>query len=119
MDNSWEVANGLDPLIDDQHGDIDGDGQSNTSEFYSGTRADDPESALRICSMRSEGLNSCIVLQGGSNVTQYVLHADTLVNPFWNCIYTNAAPATELSEVVLIDGPQSGYYRVKVIHVTN
>ena len=37
MDDGWEVQNGLNPLLDDAAGDIDGDGISNLDEYNEGT----------------------------------------------------------------------------------
>lgn len=40
MDDAWEIANGLDPAVDDRDGDRDGDGLANLREYFLGTRAD-------------------------------------------------------------------------------
>ncbi len=43
MPDTWENANGLDPLADDANGDPDGDGDSNLTEYNNGTDPRDHE----------------------------------------------------------------------------
>ena len=50
MPDEWEVANGLDPLVDDSAGDLDGDGLTNLGEYQNGA---DPNTA----DTDGEGLN--------------------------------------------------------------
>lgn len=42
MPEDWEVQFGLNPLVDDADGDLDGDGISNREEFRAGLEPDDP-----------------------------------------------------------------------------
>lgn len=44
MVNPWEIANGLDPNLNDANEDPDNDGYSNYSEYVAGTDPRDPES---------------------------------------------------------------------------
>lgn len=44
IDDAWELANGLDPALDDRNGDKDGDGLVNIREYQLGTRADRADS---------------------------------------------------------------------------
>ena len=44
MPDAWENQYGLNPLIDDASGDLDGDGWSNLKEYERGTDPDDPTS---------------------------------------------------------------------------
>jgi chitodextrinase len=45
MDDAWEVANGLNPAINDRNADLDGDGVSNLQEYLAGTGANIPNTA--------------------------------------------------------------------------
>jgi hypothetical protein len=52
MDDAYETANGLNPNSNaDKLTDLDGDGQSNFSEFLAGTGANNPSSTLSISSI--------------------------------------------------------------------
>ncbi|MBN2019040.1 MAG: hypothetical protein JW749_02310 [Sedimentisphaerales bacterium] len=44
MLDGYEVENGLNPLVDDGSGDLDGDGLTNWQEYYLGTEANNPDS---------------------------------------------------------------------------
>ena len=48
MPDAWELAHGLDHLLDDAANDPDGDGATNAHEFYSGTLPKDADSFLRL-----------------------------------------------------------------------
>src|SRR5436305_7820076 len=48
MPDSWELANGLNPFVNDASGDKDGDGLTNLQEYLAGTNPGDPHSFLRI-----------------------------------------------------------------------
>jgi hypothetical protein len=39
LDDNWEIANGLDPNVNDRNSDLDGDGLSNLREYLLGTKA--------------------------------------------------------------------------------
>jgi methylaspartate ammonia-lyase len=43
MPDAWEVANGLNPLVDDAGGDADGDGLTNLQEYQAGTNPQDAD----------------------------------------------------------------------------
>ena len=43
MPDDWEIANDLDPLVDDSGSDPDGDGLTNIEEFNAGTNPQDPD----------------------------------------------------------------------------
>ncbi len=51
MPDSYELANGLNPLVADGGGDLDLDGQTNAEEAVAGSRANDPGSFFRIDSL--------------------------------------------------------------------
>ena len=48
MPDAWELAHGLNHLLDDTANDPDGDGATNAHEFYSGTLPKDTDSFLRL-----------------------------------------------------------------------
>ena len=58
MRDLWEMANGLDPNdpsgINGQEGDVDGDGQSNWTEWLGGSAANDPQSRFEVLSAKIE-----------------------------------------------------------------
>ncbi|MEX2605830.1 MAG: Ig-like domain-containing protein, partial [Kiritimatiellia bacterium] len=47
MPDAWEIAHGLDPLVDDAGADLDGDGLTNIWEYTHGFDPSDPFDALR------------------------------------------------------------------------
>jgi hypothetical protein len=47
MPDGWEIQHSLDPLVDDASGDLDGDGETNLTEYNNGTDPADRLSALR------------------------------------------------------------------------
>jgi len=48
MPDYWEIAHGLNPLVDDANLDPDHDGMSNLAEYRSGTDPQDPLSVFRL-----------------------------------------------------------------------
>jgi len=48
MPDDWEIANGLNPLINDANGDADHDGATNLEEYLAGTNPQDASDYLRI-----------------------------------------------------------------------
>jgi hypothetical protein len=55
MPDDYEVANGLNPLVDDASDDDDLDGSDNLSEFIAGTAANNPASRFLIAGIVSQG----------------------------------------------------------------
>ena len=45
LDDAWELANGLNPAVNDRNADLDGDGISNLQEYLNGTGANIPNTA--------------------------------------------------------------------------
>ncbi|MDG6224188.1 MAG: hypothetical protein QCI82_01605 [Candidatus Thermoplasmatota archaeon] len=52
MDDNWELANGLDPTVDDSLEDKDGDGVTNIKEYLDYSDPDDPEDSPTVISNR-------------------------------------------------------------------
>jgi concanavalin A-like lectin/glucanase superfamily protein/thrombospondin type 3 repeat protein len=88
LPDGWEVANGLDPLVDDADGDADGDSLTNLQEYGSGT---DPQSAdtdgdgMPDPWEVEEGLNPLLDDAAGdadsdglTNVQEYIYNTDPL-----------------------------------------
>ncbi|OGV44848.1 MAG: hypothetical protein A2X46_17120 [Lentisphaerae bacterium GWF2_57_35] len=116
MPDEWELQYGLDTTnATDAATDSDGDGLSNQDEFRAGTLPSDPNSSLRILQVDLQALNALFVCQGGTNVSQYLMFTEDLASGAWRCVGTNSSPATATSTLQIPAGPESGFYRLRVI----
>ena len=55
MPDSYETANGLNPLVDDADADLDGDGLLNGDEYVAGTLPNDPLSLFKVDGIEGAG----------------------------------------------------------------
>jgi hypothetical protein len=105
MSDEYEIANGLDPLVDDAHLDKDGDGRSNLEEFAADTFANDPSSYfVAQMLMASEELD----WDARPGRIYRVFHALGL-HEAWSLMHSDAVPP------VSIDATETtGFYKVEV-----
>ena len=57
MGDAWEMANGLNPAVNDSAADRDGDGRTNLAEWLAGTAPNDPASRFAITGEQALGGN--------------------------------------------------------------
>ncbi|MES2308388.1 MAG: hypothetical protein V4507_05965, partial [Verrucomicrobiota bacterium] len=60
MDDSWEIANGLNPMVNDRNGDLDGDGLTNVQEYVYKTKAN-------VVDSDGDGVNDGVEVQNATN----------------------------------------------------
>jgi hypothetical protein len=99
MPDAWELAHGLDPLVNDANLDADGDGMKNIDEYLAGTDPQDKTSYLKIEKVR--GVNggsgvATITFQGLAGKSYTVQSADVLPAGSWNTV----------SNVAVLSSPQ-------------
>lgn len=99
MSDGYEVANGLNPLVNDANGDRDGDGMSNLQEYLAGTAANDATSLFKISTVTSQ-------IGGGFVVTWQSVADKTYQVQFTDDLGTSFAP---LSGTIKATGPTTSY----------
>ena len=82
MGDSWEEQNGLTVGNNDAAGDLDGDGSSNLQEFQAGTRANDPNSVLRL-HLRVESGQAVFWFQAVADKSYTIQGRSTLDGATW------------------------------------
>jgi hypothetical protein len=114
MADGYEVANGLNPLVNDAAGDLDGDGMSNLQEYLAGTAANDPTSVFKISAVTPQGGGFVVTWQSVSNKTYQVQSTDDLGTPFAPLSGTITAAGATTSYT---DGTAAGqrFYKVSLV----
>jgi hypothetical protein len=102
MPDAWELANGLDPFVNDAGLDNDGDGVSNLQEYLTGTDPNNSQSFLRI-SATSDSLNVYLTFFAVAGRSYSVLSTD-LPGGAWNKL--TDAPPQATNRVVTLGVPQ-------------
>ena len=85
MPDSYEMANGLNPLVQDALGDLDGDGSSNRSEYLAGTRANDPNSVFRVHGL-SQGNGTILITWNSVANRTYTIRSAPAPNGPWTVV---------------------------------
>jgi len=114
LPDGWEVAYGLNPLnASDANGDLDGDGQSNLSEYLTGTQ---PDNAADYFKQTVEPGSPLKVAVPGVAGRTYVLWRSLSPADSWTAILTNG-PVASSETLWLVDPtpPTDGaFYRTSV-----
>ena len=117
MPDGWELANGLNPVVDDAAGDADGDRASNGDEYRAGTRPADPTSVLAL-RVETDPVQGGMRLEwfGVAGRMYAVEYADTLPLPApWPILEDNLAGNDANLELPVPSAAGAGrYYRVRV-----
>jgi hypothetical protein len=119
MPDAYEIANGLNPLVNDAQEDLDGDGVSNLEEYLNGTSPQIPQNFFRLgTSQNPEGPASIILdfhtLQGRSYTIQ---QSESLSPPNWENWFalSDVTTAQPVRITVLVSENSSGFYRLIVV----
>ena len=105
MSDAYEIANGLDPDVNDAHLDKDGDGRSNLDEFIEDTLADDPNSRfIANVLAATQELDWDEKPERLYHIFQALSLGDT-----WNLVQSNAVPPFSIDT----SGDQN-FYKVEV-----
>jgi hypothetical protein len=82
MPDAWELAQNLNPILDDGSNDADQDGASNSHEYWAGTVPHDPASRLALELTRDPGTHQLLLRWFGAANRYYLLeYAETLPGP--------------------------------------
>jgi len=104
MPDVWELANGLNPLVDDANLDQDGDGFSNLQEYLAGTDPSDSRSFLRLDVTTGSGeVRLTFVAVAGRSYS--VLYCDDLGSGTWSKLTDAAAQGTNRTIKVRVSQP--------------
>ena len=100
LPDEWEIAFGLNHLLDDAKNDLDGDGANNSHEYLAGTIPNNPESYLQLRLELGHTKKNEIVFTMQNGRSYMVELADSLKGP-WTAISTNSfLLATEDNEEI-------------------
>lgn len=105
LQNAWEIANGLNPLVNDANLDADGDGYSNLEEYTAGTNPRDPNSHPGIVDLPTT-ITRVNVASDGTQANGYSGWASVNEDGRYIAFYSAANN--------LIEGGTSGYDSVYV-----
>ena len=120
LPDAWELAHGLNPLLDDATEDPDGDGASNTHEFLAGTLPKDTASILQLRLALGQAGQLEVVFTMCSGRSYMLQSADTPAGP-WGALpgdvfHWSKGLETEVQRVAI--GPWENltkrFYRLRV-----
>ena len=114
MPDVWELANGLNPFLNDAALDKDGDGVSNLQEYLAGTNPSDAQSFLRI-DATSDALNVRLTFFAVAGRSYSVVYRDEAATGPWTKLIDVAARATNRVAELLVPKagpPQQRFYRL-------
>jgi len=84
MPDSWELAHGLNPNLNDADLDPDGDGMTNLQEYLSGTDPQSKESVLKLSATVVQGsLNLTLSFDAVSNKTYTIQSQSSISDSSW------------------------------------
>jgi hypothetical protein len=113
MGDTWEAANGLVVGTNDATADKDGDGQSNRSEWLSGTLPSDPASTFKVSTTTASGTDITITWPAVAG-RRYNVATTTALGGTWTVI--NAAALTTGSYTHIGGaGGAARFYRVEIV----
>ena len=94
MPDAWEIAHGLNPLVNDAGLDPDNDGMTNLQEYFAGTDPQNKNSYLKVDTELTGGSGFQLTFAAVSNKTYSVLCRDTLATGTWSNLVSFAAAPT-------------------------
>ncbi|MBI4660504.1 MAG: lamin tail domain-containing protein [Verrucomicrobia bacterium] len=114
LPDEWEIANGTDPAQADAEADPDNDGLTNRQEFLSGTRANDPNSALKVLRVLQASGSITLEFLAVSNRTYSVQGTQSLKDAAWTKLADVPAQPENRIERVTDSAPIAGsrFYRL-------
>jgi hypothetical protein len=111
MPDTWELAHGLNPALNDANADNDGDGLTNYQEYLTGTDPNDAQSFLRL-DAAADGLNLRLSFTALAGRNYTLLQRDSLTAGSWSHLADFDMRATNRVEEVLVAPVLSGQQRV-------
>ena len=114
LPDSWEIANGTNPLAPNANDDPDGDGFTNAQEYLAGTHPNDPASRLHVESVNLSGGGGVeFQFTAVSNRTFTVQFKDSLDVLGWSPL-TNlaAAPQTRVIQISVAPTNSARFFRL-------
>ena len=113
--DAYEVSSGLDALVDDSAGDLDGDGLLNGDEYIAGTAANDAAERLTFISQQLTGAGFEVVLSGKSGRSYTLLRKLSLTDATWIPVDT-LGPLGSDQSITLDDATShdKAFYQVEV-----
>jgi hypothetical protein len=113
MPDDWEDAHGLNKLVNDADGDLDGDNMKNLQEYLAGTDPQVFNSRLALFSLGSAGGNISFSFGAVSNKTYTVQYRNSLSTGAW--LQLQAIPAAAFDRLLNITnapGTATRFYQV-------
>ena len=116
MSDTYELANGLNPLIPDAAADADSDGVNNGDEAIAGTRADDRSSFFLLSFASGSGPGGVTVQWQVLNTRLYVLESSIGPAGPWVPLLLGFRPAADgiFSHAITPPSPARTFYRATV-----